>query len=131
TRRVSNGPVWRCTFLSIGHATQQQQEVVMPTPTETPLIELETEVWRARAQAKQKWLERSLAAPAKTPGETAQRMAWIKQALGLVKRKQAEIKLQTALIDAYGAHLSAIEMTLLGAAEQKTPATSAAAKRKD
>jgi hypothetical protein len=32
------------------------------------LLELETEVWKARAQAKQKWLERALAEPAGNPG---------------------------------------------------------------
>jgi hypothetical protein len=92
----------------------------MLSSTETPLLELQRQVWKARAQAKQKWLERSLAEPADTPQEAAQRLAWIKRALRTVKRGQAEIKHQTALMDAYAAHLSAIEMTLIGAAEEKS-----------
>ena len=98
--------------------------------TEAPLLELQSQLWKARAQAKQKWLERSLAEPAKTPREAAQRMAWIKRALKMVKRGQSDIKSQTSLLDAYAAHLSAIEMTLMSAAEQKTPAASGAAEHK-
>src|SRR4029077_7410020 len=32
----------------------------MPSSTETPLLEMQTRLWKARAQAKQKWLERTL-----------------------------------------------------------------------
>jgi ABC-type transporter MlaC component len=94
----------------------------MVSSTETRLLELQTELWKARAQAKQKWLERSLAEPANTPEKAAQRLTWIKRTLKAVKRKQAEIKYQTLLMDAYAAHLSAIEMTLISAAEQRTQA---------
>jgi hypothetical protein len=92
----------------------------MLSSTQTPLLELQTQLWKARAQAKQKWLERTLAEPAKTPREAARRMMWIKRALNKVKRGQAEIKYQAALMDAYAEHLSVLEMTLIGAAEQKT-----------
>src|SRR5262245_33405190 len=103
----------------------------MPSSVQTPLLELETQIWRARAQAKQKWLERSLAEPARSSQEVAQRMTWIKRALTMVKRGQAEIKHQTALMDAYAAHLNAVEMTLISAAEKKTPVASGAAAGRD
>jgi hypothetical protein len=44
-------------------------------------------------------------------------MTWIKQALAMVKRGQAEIKHHAALMDAYAEHLSVLEMTLMAAAE--------------
>lgn len=103
----------------------------MNSSTENPMLELQTQLWKARAQAKQKWLERSLAEPARTAQEAAQRMAWVKRAINMVKRGRAEIKYQTALMDAYAEHLSAIEMTLLGAAEQKIPAASGKAERRE
>jgi hypothetical protein len=103
----------------------------MLSSTETPLLELQTQLWKARAQAKQKWLERSLAEPAKTPHQSAQRLTWIKRALHMVKREQEEIKYQTALMDAYAEHLSAIEMTLISAAEQTTPVAASKAPRRD
>ena len=33
----------------------------MRSQTEIPMLDLQTGLWKARAQAKQKWLERSLA----------------------------------------------------------------------
>ena len=89
----------------------------MSSSVQTSLIELQTELWKARAQAKQKWLEQSLAQPAKSPDEAAWRMTWIKRALKAVKRGQAEIKHHAALMDAYAEHLSVLEMTLMAAAE--------------
>ena len=100
----------------------------MLSSTETPLLELQTQLWKARAQAKQKWLERSLAEPATAPRDAARRKTWIKRALEVVKRGQSELKYQTALLDAYAEHLSAVEMTLIGAAEQPAPAPAAAGK---
>jgi len=94
----------------------------MVASTETPLLETQTQLWKARAQAKQKWLERSLAEPPKNPQEAARRLAWIKRALGAVKRGQAEIRYHTALMDAYTEHLSVLEMTLMSAAEQNKSA---------
>jgi len=95
----------------------------MLSSTQAPLLELQTQLWKARAQAKQRWLERTLAEPAKNPREEARRLMWIKRALNTVKRGQTEIKYQAALMDAYAEHLSVLEMTLISASEQK-PGTS-------
>jgi hypothetical protein len=91
----------------------------MPSSTDTPLLEMQTRLWKARAQAKQKWLERTLAEPIQSPDDKAWRTAWIKRALNTVKRGQTQIKYQAALMDAYAEHLSVLEMTLIAAAEQK------------
>jgi hypothetical protein len=91
----------------------------MTASVETPLIELQSELWKARAHAKQKWLEQSLAQPTKTSEDAAWRLTWIKRALEMVKRAQAEIKHHAALMDAYTEHLSVLEMSLMAAAEQK------------
>jgi hypothetical protein len=90
----------------------------MPATAQTQLLELETQVWKARAQAKQKWLERSLAEPARNPRDAERRTLWIKQALNAVKRGQDEIKHQAALMDAYAEHLSVLEMSLISATER-------------
>lgn len=92
----------------------------MLTSTQTPLLELQTQLWKARAQAKQKWLERTLTESTSGPRAAARRSMWIKRALDTVKRGQAEIKYRAALTDAYAEHLSVLEMILLGAAEQRT-----------
>jgi len=94
----------------------------MSSSVQTSLIELQTELWKARAQAKQKWLEQSLAQPAKSPDEAAWRMTWIKRALKTVKRGQAEIRHHAALMDVYAQHLSVLEMTLLAAGDEKRTA---------
>lgn len=91
----------------------------MPASTQTSLLELQTELWKTRALAKQKWLERTLAEPAKTPRGMKRQTIWIKQALQAVKRGQDEIKYQSALLDVYATHLSALEMTLMAAADQR------------
>jgi hypothetical protein len=94
----------------------------MSSLVQTPLLELQTQLWRARAQAKQKWLEQSLAEPPRTPQDAVLRMTWIKRALDIVKLGQAEVQYQAALMDAYTEHLSVVEMTLIAAAEQKRTA---------
>ena len=91
----------------------------MTSPVQTPFLERQKQLWKARAQAKQKWLEQSLAQPTRTSDDAALRMTWIKQALKMVKRRQAEIKYHAALMDACTEHLSVLEMTLIAAAEQK------------
>jgi hypothetical protein len=91
----------------------------MNSSVRTSLLERETQLWKARAKAKQKWLEQSLAHTARTPDEAARRMTWIKRALNMVKRGQAEIKYHAALMDAYAEHLSVLEMTLIAAVEEK------------
>jgi hypothetical protein len=90
----------------------------MIVSTQTPLLEVQTQLWKTRAQAKQKWLEHTLAEPIKNPQQAARRTTWMKRALAMVKRGQAEIKYQAALMDVYAAHLTALEMTLMSAIEQ-------------
>jgi hypothetical protein len=91
----------------------------MTSPAQTPFLELQKQLWKARAQAKQKWLEQSLAEPTSAPDDAAWRMTWIKQALNMVKRSQADIQQHAALLDAYTEHLTVLEMTLMAAAEEK------------
>ncbi|HUK32372.1 MAG TPA: hypothetical protein VLV86_00590 [Vicinamibacterales bacterium] len=94
----------------------------MPATTQTSLLELQTDVWKSRAQAKQKWLERTLAEPANSPRDAKRQLSWITQALDAVKRGQAELKYQTALLDVYAEHLNALEMSLMAAAEKRAAA---------
>ena len=101
----------------------------MLSSTQIPLLEIQTQLWKARAQAKQKWLERTLAEPTKSSQQAARRMTWIKRALNLVKRGQAEIKYQAALMDAYAEHLTALEMALMSAAEEKSSTASGRSER--
>jgi hypothetical protein len=91
----------------------------MPATIEAPLLKLESQLWKERAQAKQKWLERALAQPIQNARERERRTIWIKRALEAVKRGQDEIKHQTALLDAYAEHLSVLEMSLIQGAEEK------------
>ena len=90
-------------------------------------LEATAGIWKARALAKQEWLEHALATPAANPQEAARRMAWVRRALKVVKRAQSKIRYQTRLIDVYAQHLNALEMTLMSEAERnarsgKTPA---------
>jgi hypothetical protein len=89
------------------------------TPVQTPFLELQKQLWKARAQAKQKRLEDGLAQPPATADDTPARLAWIKQALETVRLAQAQVRYRTALMDAYTEHLTVLEMTLIAAAEQK------------
>jgi hypothetical protein len=89
--------------------------------TQQPLLEVQTQLWKARAQVKQKLLDRILAVPAKEPQDLERRKKWIERALGMVRREQEKMKYQAALIDAYAAHLNVLEMNLLGATEQRPP----------
>ena len=92
----------------------------MASSIETPSLEKMAEIWKARAQAKQKWLEKALAEKTTNSRQAALRMAWIKRALRVVQRAQSTIKYHTGLVDAYAQHLNALEMTLLSEAEEKT-----------
>ena len=96
----------------------------MPVTIEAdaPLLKLESQLWKTRGQAKQKWLERALAQPVRNARESERRTIWIKRALEAVQRAQDEIKYQTALIDAYAEHLSVLEMNLIQAVEKKSGA---------
>ena len=90
------------------------------------LFELQTQLWKARAQAKQKWLEWALSEPVDGPRAAAQRAVWIKKTLEAVRRSRAEIKYRAALSDASAEHLSVLEMILIGAAEQRPAAAESA-----
>jgi DnaJ-domain-containing protein 1 len=105
----------------------------MNSSVETPVLKHKTELWKARAQAKQRRLEQSLAQPPSSDDEAAWRMTWIMRALKTVKRAQAEIQYQAALMDAYAEHVSVLEMTLISAAEQRrgTETPQAAASKTD
>ena len=106
----------------------------MAATTKPSLLELQIDVWKSRAQAKQKWLERTLAEPARNARDAERRAMWITQALDAVKRGQDRVKHQAALMDAYAEHLSVLEMSLIAAAERtraegKRPNQAAAATR--
>ena len=92
----------------------------MASSIETPSVEKKAEIWKARAQAKQKWLEKALAEKTTSPRQVARRMAWIKRALKVVQRAQTTIKYHTGLVDAYAQHLNALEMTLMSEADEKS-----------
>ena len=89
------------------------------TDAEAPLLKLESQLWKTRAQAKQKWLERVLSQPVRNLRERERRTMWIKRALEAVQRGRDEVKYQTALMDAYAEHLTVLEMRLIQAAEEK------------
>jgi len=91
----------------------------MPATMQTSLLELQTDVWKTRALAKQKQLERTLAEPARSPQDAERQNMWIQQALTAVKRGQEELKYQTALLDVYAEHLSVLEMSLTAASEDR------------
>jgi len=97
----------------------------MPATTEreAPLLKLESQLWKTRAEAKQKWLERVLSQPVRNPRERERRTMWIKRALEAVQGGQDEVKYQTALMDAYAEHLNVLEMRLIQAAEEKKGAS--------
>jgi hypothetical protein len=94
----------------------------MLSATDTSMLEEQTQRWKARAHAKQQWLERTLAEQANGAQQAARRMSWIKRAITTVKHTQLEIKYQSALMDAYAEHLNALEMTLMSAVERKSGA---------
>ena len=100
--------------------TDTQEGTSLVSSYETTLLELQTQLWKARAHAKQKWLEQRLTRPAKDPRAAARRSQWIKRTLDTVKRGQAEIRYRAALADAYAEHLSVLEMILMGASELRT-----------
>lgn len=88
----------------------------MPAPiAQHSLLDLQTDLWKSRAVAKQKWLERTLAEPPRTHQDVTLRNTWISEALHAVKRAHLELKYQLALLDVYDAHLSALEMSLMSA----------------
>jgi hypothetical protein len=101
----------------------------MLTTTQAPLLELQAQVWKARAQAKQKWLERILAEPVKNPRDVERRKEWIDRALALVRQEQEDIHYRASLLDASAAHLSVLEMSLISATEQRVEESGASKRR--
>jgi hypothetical protein len=95
----------------------------LQTHVQKSVLELQRQVWKARGQAKQKWLAQALAAPVSNLREAEERASWIERARQLVKSGQEEIKYQSALLDAYAEHLSVLELTLMAATEAKQDGT--------
>ncbi|HMF93585.1 MAG TPA: hypothetical protein VKE96_04795 [Vicinamibacterales bacterium] len=91
------------------------------------LFELQTQLWKARALAKQKWLEWVISEPADGPRAAARRADWIKRALEAVRRGQAEVRYRAALSEATAEHLSVLEKILIGAAERRPAPTESGA----
>jgi hypothetical protein len=87
--------------------------------TQEPLLEAQTQLWKARAQVRQKLLDRILATPVKEPQDLERRKKWVDRALDVVRREQERMKYHAALIDASVAHLNVLEMNLLAATEQR------------
>jgi len=86
---------------------------------QSPFLDLRVKLWQTRAQAKQMWLERALATPPATPADAARRQRWIARALNGVRNAQNAVKSRASLLDTFAEHLSVLEMTLMGASEDK------------
>jgi hypothetical protein len=102
-------------------ATVQPPVGGLQTHVQTSLIDLQRQMWKARGQAKQQWLEKALAQPVKNQRDAETRTSWIERALSVVKNAQEEIKYEAALLDAYAEHLNVLEMSLMAAALARTP----------
>jgi hypothetical protein len=85
----------------------------------TRLRESRIEALKARARAKQQWLEQTLASSDQAATKTLRRQHWIADALHRIKRAKADAMYRASLLDAYTEHLSVLEMTLMRAAEEK------------
>jgi len=96
----------------------------MSVSTQSRLLELRVELWRARSQAKQKWLEQTLSQPPRGPREAVRRARWVKRALYSVDRRQNRLRAREALLKVYGETLTGLERILNHAAEQMKSAGS-------
>jgi hypothetical protein len=97
----------------------------MVASPKTPLLVSRIEAVKARARAKQQWLERVLSSPAATRGNIVRRrQQWVADALHRVQRAKADAMFRASLLDAYTEHLSVLEMTLMRASEEKGTAES-------
>jgi hypothetical protein len=90
------------------------------------LIDLRVRRLKDQARAKQQWLENMLSTAAASSGERTRRKQWIAVALDRIKRAQAEVAYRASLLDAYSEHLHVLEMTLMGASEEKSSKSSSA-----
>ena len=95
----------------------------MSAATQARLLELRVEIWKARSQAKRKWLEGTLSQPAKGPRAAARRLRLVKRALRTVERRQALVRARDALLNVYAEHLSGIQKILSKAADDMSGAT--------
>jgi hypothetical protein len=95
----------------------------MSAATQSRRLELRVEVWKARSQAKQKWLEGTLSQPAKGPRRAARRLRWVRRTLRAVERRQAMVKARNALLNVYADHLSGVQRILSKAAEEMSGAS--------
>ena len=83
------------------------------------LHELRVGRLKTRARARQQWLERLLSSPTENTRQSLVRKHWIAEALDRIKRAQDIVAYRASLLDAYSEHLHVLEMTLMGAAEEK------------
>src|SRR5262245_17602446 len=100
----------------------------MPEDRTARRLERRADQMKARARAKQQWLERMLSTPARTPQASQRRQNWITYALERVKHAQGDLKERASVIDAYTEHLHVLEMTLMGAAEDTGKAAASGSK---
>jgi len=92
----------------------------MSAATKARLLELRAEIWKARCQAKRKWLEGTLSQPAKGPRAAARRLRLVKRGLRVVERRLARVRARDALLNVYAEHLSGIQKILSKAAQDMT-----------
>ena len=92
----------------------------MPESRKSRLLELHIGRLKARARARQQWLEKMLASPPENAKAGLKRKRWIAEALDRIKREQDTVTYRASVLDAYNEHLSVLEMTLMGAAEEQS-----------
>lgn len=85
---------------------------------ESRLLDLRVELWKARSQAKQKYLERVLSERAKGPRDAERRLRWVKRALDAIVPREAAVKSREAWLKVYAEHLSGLRKILSCAAER-------------
>jgi hypothetical protein len=92
----------------------------MPVSRKSQELESRIERLKERGRSKQQRLERMLATSPKTSSERVRRQHWIHDALLRIKRAKAQALYRATILDAYTEHLSVLELTLMGAAEEKS-----------
>jgi hypothetical protein len=95
----------------------------MPVSRKSQGLESRIERLKERSRTKQQLLERMLAASPKTSSAGVRRQHWIHDALHRIKRAKAQALYRATILDAYTEHLSVLELTLMGAAEENTKDT--------
>src|SRR5215510_11714975 len=92
----------------------------MPHSRKSPLVERRIGRVKDRARKRQQWLEKILSKPPAGFGASARRQQWITVALDRIRQAQTDVTYRARVLDDYSEHLHVLEMTLLGAAEQKS-----------